>query len=213
MKRWLFAASVLGLSALVSLPVAAQIPGSNLVGAVIGGPNRSDFEAELSTGGFRWGWQAGALVEKRFGDTKIAAVRLEGWYVQKGEDDYSGPINTSVRINYVEFPLMLVIGTPMHAFSRSRFYGMVGGEFAFKVSCNVSAASGVVGGSSSCSDVDLNVKSTDYGVIAGIGFAFDRFAVDFRYDWGLANILEDEVDEAKNRSYAFTFAIVFPLGR
>jgi hypothetical protein len=164
-----------------------------------------------TSGGWRWGWQGGGYVQQPVAANGLVGVRLEGWYIQKGEENYTGVQNHSIRINYIEFPLLLVVGTPFHRGSGMRISAYGGGTFAVRVSCNITVPS-AVGQSGSCSSLDADVSSTDYGLLGGVSLGLRNFFIDFRYDYGLKDILNNSDISVKNVSYGLSLGVIMPIG-
>jgi hypothetical protein len=56
------------------------------------------------------------------------------------------------------------------------------------------------------------VSSTDYGLLGGASLGLRNFFIDFRYGYGLKDILNNPDVSVKNSSYALSFGVMMPLG-
>jgi len=205
---------LLGVATLLTLipAVSAEAQSRRAAGFAVA-PNRSKLRIDGETGSsWRWGWQGGGYVQQPVAANGVVGVRLEGWYTQKGEDAFGGEVNTSIRINYIEFPLLLVVGTPLDRGSAIRVSAYAGGTFALKVSCDVSVASGLEVEQGSCTDFGADVSGTDYGLLGGVSLGLRNFSIDFRYDYGLKDILSNSDTSVKNVSYGLSFGVIMPIG-
>ena len=205
---------LLGAAMLLSLipAVSAEAQSRRAAGFAMA-PNRSKLRVDGETGGgWRWGWQGGGYVQQPVAANGLVSVRLEGWYMQKGEENFGGVVNSSIRINYIEFPLLLVVGTPFDRRSAMRISAYAGGTFAVRVSCNITVASGIDVESGNCSSFDADVSGTDYGLLGGASLGLRNFFIDFRYDYGLKDILNNSDTSVKNVSYALSFGVIMPIG-
>ncbi len=115
---------------------------------------------------------------------KMMSLGAEGLYVQKGAKLKSGTITGSEEIAYLEVPVLLHIklgGGPTHPFL------LVGAQYSMMLSCSQKI--------STLADVDCkasdDIKSSDFGIMAGIGIRSGKLSLSIRYDLGLQNITKD----------------------
>ena len=127
---------------------------------------------------------------------KAMSLGAEGLYVQKGAKLKSGTVTGSEEIAYLEVPVLLHIklgSGPMHPFL------LVGAQYSMMLSCSQKI--------STLADVDCkannDIRSSDYGIMAGIGIRSGKLSLSIRYDLGLQDITKDPSPGdpvAKNRA-------------
>jgi len=129
-------------------------------------------------------------------------------YTMKGAKqkfDFGGEtIDVSIKLNYIEIPLLIRLNVPVQgaSFAPNLFAGPA---IAFNLSAKVKAEGG---GESSEVDIKDDTKSTDFGLIVGVGSAFGPLVLDIRYILGLSSI-DDSAEKAdvKNRVISFNAGI------
>ncbi|MEO5800900.1 MAG: porin family protein [Gemmatimonadales bacterium] len=166
-------------------PLAAQGHFGVVAGVVSSNLTVSSSGASLSFKS-RTGFAAGvSMVHAISKDLEFAPELL---YVQKGSKFTDGSETASLKVSYAELPLLFraKFGT-----AATRPFVMAGPAIGVKASCKVSGSSGSTSVSSDCDDLDVNVKSTDVGLMFGGGVAAKRFSVSVRYDLGLTNVAKD----------------------
>ena len=142
----------------------------------------------------RTGFMVGGWVGKRLGS--LFTVRLEGYWTQKGADISGLAAPTSLKINYIEVPLILRLEIPLVVIKPAIYAGPAIG---FKTDCKVENQTLILG----CDDPGTNfmVKSTDLSGIIGAGIGLGPVVVDVQYDVSLKNITDDPDQEAKNKTW------------
>ncbi len=120
-------------------------------------------------------------------------------YIQKGSKFVDGSESASLKLSYVELPLLF---RAKFGSGETRPFILAGPALGVKASCKINGTSGSVSVDADCNDADFNVKSTDFGVMFGAGVAHQRFSASVRYDLGLSNLSKDADPgtSAKNRS-------------
>lgn len=139
----------------------------------------------------------------RFGVSGLS-VQLEALALTKGEkaEDTDGEV--SIKIDYIEVPVLLRFGAGSLASASP--YVMVGPSFGFKTSCKGEVKSGSVSASGDCG-TDVPVKSMDIGATGVVGLQFSAgpgaLFVEGRYTHGLSNISDDSNgNKVMNRMFA-----------
>ena len=140
------------------------------------------------------------------------AVQLDGTFTQKGDEAGAGGAKAAIGISYVEFSSVLKAsaaeanGVLAHIFA--------GPWVAFRVSCDVEETFSGTSRSTTCDEVDLDVGTIDFGLLAGVGV--DRYisetltlSFDVFYSLGLTSIIEEV--EAKHRAFTARAGVGFPL--
>lgn len=123
--------------------------------------------------------------------TDMISFQGEVAYSRKGATGTFDGVDVELRIDYIDVPLMAKIHLGAATPGGVRPALFIGPLIAFKVGCEGEA----FGVSADCEDVDIDVKSVDFGLIAGAGLDFDRFGVFARYQLGLSSI-DDSSDSA-----------------
>jgi hypothetical protein len=167
--------------------------------------NDADSLVKDSHVGFNGGLFVLANVTDRFG------VQLEGLYTQKGGEgkvDFGGgPVDVTVRADYIEFPLLAVFSYP--ASETVSLRGFVGPGFAFNTKAEVE-------GGGTTTDVKDQTKSFDFLGILGVGAAFNvgtvNIIVDGRYEYGFISVDDSGSDlSIKNSNFSIMGGVSSPL--
>lgn len=109
--------------------------------------------------------------------SKTFAIEAEALYSQKGSDALQTGTSVTFDLSYVEVPVLLKFYLPMEVVKP---YAFVGGAMNFNV-----LAQQVTSGTPT--DIS-NIKSTDVGVIGGVGVDIDKWFINARYELGLNDI-------------------------
>jgi hypothetical protein len=147
-------------------------------------------------------------------------VRLETLYFMKGASADSAGASITVKLDYVEFPLLAVAHLPVSEKARIDVFG--GPTFAFKTSAKAEAS---FGGFSGSADIGDGVKSFDFGLTFGAGVNFDVgsavLGIDGRYGFGLDSLVDSDAlsdfgfssnADVKNKGFAIMASIGMPVG-
>ena len=141
------------------------------------------------------------------------AVQLDGTFTQKGDEAGARGAKAAIGMGYVEFSSVLK-GSAVEAANGVLAHLFAGPWVAFRVSCDVEETFGGTSRSATCVDVDLDVGTIDFGLLAGAGV--DRsisetltLSFDVLYSLGLTSIIEEV--EAKHRTFAARAGVGFPL--
>ena len=202
------------------------IPKAGIVFAKIQGERAVDLEYDFDN---KFGFSAGAAFN--FQLNKTFSLQPEVNFVQKGGNNYfrqgdggfQNKIEHSIRLNYIELPVILriAVGTgkrfylnvgpfvAMGISGRSKFHQQV--IFDFESFTREEKAEVDFGGAPRGvydTVFDQYIKSAfDYGFHLGAGINFNKFLVDFRYGQSLPSISEDSDDT----SAAMQFTIGIPI--
>jgi hypothetical protein len=105
------------------------------------------------------------------------------------------------KINYVIVPLLANIGL---SGGPNRVSLLVGPQVGFRTSAKAKAEDSEI-------DLDEDIESTDFGLVAGIAANISNFVVDARYTHGLSNMNahDDEDQKIKNRVFTISVGISF----
>lgn len=131
------------------------------------------------------------------------------FYVSKGASGEEEGVEVEFKIGYVEVPLLLRLGFPMA--SGITPVVNLGGAVAFKASCKFGGADEGVSVEVDCEEAGYDVKSVDFGGMAGVAVdipisARAVLAPFARYTLGLANVPDaDEGDDVDLKNTSFQF--------
>lgn len=213
---------VLGTAFIPSI-AAAQRSGDMTIG-VMAGVNYAKWNQDPESSEVTFGYKAGLLVGGFLGVQLNDAFSIEPQvlFSQKGTKvngtGTKSSLEGSVRINYIEVPVLAKFWIPISDAQVKPFI-FVGPEIEFKVGCTAEGAIIAVTGSVDCDQSPQDkIKSTDFGATAGAGIQFmmagQAVRVDARYTLGLTNINDTgDSRDIKNRAFAATVGLGFPLGR
>ena len=175
---------------------------------VKGGASIMEVTNDGDSTGDRTGFVGGAYLladlSQQFG------LRVEGLYFQKGAHEEEGGDEATIKLDYVEFPILAVAHVPLGESARLDFFG--GPTLGFNVKSELEIT---LGGFTASGDLD-GVESFEFGVTFGTGVNFDAgpviLGVDGRYGLGITDVASED-DGGKNRGFAFMGSIGFPIGQ
>lgn len=204
--------SVLSLVALWAFAVPAA--GQTVLG-FHAGANIADLGGD-DVGGTetRTGMNIGASV--LFPLANNLGLHLEGSYSEKGADISDPEVDGSLKLDYLEFPVLLRYGFPTTGSVGVHLYG--GGAVGVELSCEIEASDGSVSATADCDDVDVNTKSVDFGLVGGAGVGFGLandidIVLDLFYNLGLTSVDDSGADgDVKNRTFTIRAGVAVPLG-
>jgi hypothetical protein len=169
------------------------------IGALIGYVNTSatgdtnDTDFKFDSGS---GWMAGIW----FGGNRNGVLGVMGelsYVLKKVQPVGDDPNEPAVELGYLEIPVLLRINIGQASANGFRVYGVVGPAFDFKISDN----------RDDFGFDDNAFESFDIGILAGGGFEVARLAFEVRGNWGLRNIVAQDITD--NRSLkAFSLQIL-----
>lgn len=181
----------------------------------LGGDGLESIDVE-SRNGFVGGAYFQSDLSRNFG------IRLEALYYMKGATGDSADIDVTVKLDYVELPLLLMAHVPFSETGRLSLFA--GPTFSFNTNAEAEAS---FAGFTGSVDIGDAIKSFDFGLTFGAGMSFDVGSVilgfDGRYGFGLDTVIDadfvsdegftlDEDDDVKNQGFAFMAQLGFPLG-
>jgi hypothetical protein len=153
------------------------------------------------------GFVAGGYITYAFSD--LFAIQPEIQFNMKGNKVEVGDATYKGKLSYIEIPVLAKVMLSGGEKIKPSFY--VGPEFAFLMSASASADPEPEGFES---DIKDDFKSSDFGLIGGIGLDYlmgtHKITFDLRYDVGLASIADYknlEGDDAKVKNSAITFLV------
>jgi hypothetical protein len=182
------------------------------IGFKLGG-SMSKFSADGTTDtyDFMTSFAGGGFVRFGFGRLGIQPEILSVTKGAEFDDSGAGGEDTSIKIEYVEIPVLLHFPLTYGASFAPYVFG--GPAFAFEIGCEESEVD--------CDEALSGLlplrKGTDIGLSAGGGLAFamgpGALLLEGRYTWGLTDIDESETFSHKNRSILLLAGYSIPLGR
>ena len=169
-------------------PAMAQI-GVGPIGGVsfsnISGSEKDDFLPGRSGS---TGFLIGAMFDFPLG---VVSIRPEAFYVQKGAKFSDDTFAAEFSLDYIEIPVLLVVGIPVGSI-KVEFFG--GPQVAFQTKCDgTGAATGDPVETLPCDDPSIGIENatTDYGVIVGGGVAVGSFLAQVALDYSLTTLDAD----------------------
>lgn len=161
----------------------------------------------------RTGFTAGALLV--FPVAPAFAIEPELLYTTKGYE-VSGPdFSSTLKMSYVEIPVLLRVEVPASGGVKPLLYG--GPAVSFKATCDVDSKFQGISMSTSCDPVQSDfakIKTLDYGLVVGGGLEFDvagkMITIGARYDHSFRTIAENS--DVKHRVISVLATLEFPWG-
>jgi hypothetical protein len=218
------AVSIMVLSGAFIPSIATAQRAGDMTFGLMAGVNYAKVSQDPESGDvtFHWkpGFVGGAFLGIQVNDW--FSIEPQALFSQKGTKVEGTGANSSlegsVRINYIEVPVLAKFWIPMSG-SQIKPFVFIGPDIAFKVSCSAEGVILAVTGSEDCDKTEvIKIKSTDFGGTAGGGIQFNAgdkvLRIDARYTLGFTDINDSgDTREIKNRAFAATVGLGFPLGR
>lgn len=181
-SRWLVVPVVATLAAAPLQRADAQLVSFGVMAGANMSTLTGDFSTDLKN---NTGFIAGAFV--RIGALGFA-VQPGAYYTVKGakSSDFSDDAGSKTSLDYLEVPLILRIGLPMH------LYVGAGPAVGIKLGCKITEQAVDAGASQDCKDVvdGPDFKSTEVSGIAEAGIEFRHWSLGARADLGISNVQE-----------------------
>lgn len=182
---------------------------------ITGGYNSSTIGGnDFADASRRNGFIAGGLLV--FPVASNVAIQPELLYTSKGVTGNDTDFHATLKMNYIEVPVLVRVDVSTAGKVKPFFYG--GPAVSFKASCNFEVSGQGVNINSSCDDFESSgtkLKTVDYGLVGGGGFAFDlggrKFSIGARYDHSLGKIVDDS--DSKHRVISVLATLEFPWGK
>ncbi len=139
-----------------------------------------------------------------FGGNRDGRVGLQGEvsYLEKKVNLFATDVvenetlDVDAKNKYIQIPVLLRVNTGSRSNNGPCLFFLVGPAFDIKMSSNSDFED--------LFEVDDVYEGLEVGFMAGAGFEVARFGVQFRYTWGLTNVLStDAADEAGFRDTKF----------
>lgn len=182
------AAAVL-LLALGNTMAQAQTPESTWDFGLTAGVNVSTLSgSDADEAGWRSDFMGGLSLN--FGISDILSLQPELLYSRKGAKSTETGMSGAIKLGYIDVPVLVKFATGTAQQLRPAFY--FGPSIGFLLSCD----SDIPGFSGDCKD---DLKSTDFGVIGGVGFDVGAIGVFVRFQQGLTKLPDDSDGDLFNR--------------
>ena len=166
----------------------------------------------------RTGFAGGAYFQSDL--SRNFGLRLETLYFMKGASADSADVSLTIKLDYVEFPLLAVAHLPVSEKARVDIFG--GPTFSFNTSAKAEAS---LGGFSGSFDIGDAIKSFDFGLTFGAGLNFDVgsaiVGIEGRYGFSLDTIADSDFlndsgasgsADVKNGGFAVMASVGIPVG-
>lgn len=143
-------------------------------------------------------------------------IEPELLFSQKGATEESGGDKLTLKLNYIEIPVLARFDLPTK--SQVHPFFLAGPTMSFEISCDAEASSGGQSASESCDDLNqqldggLSKKTFDLGATFGAGVVFPasknmNLSVGLRYNLGFIDTFDGT--DAKNRAWALMAGLTF----
>lgn len=142
-------------------------------------------------------------------------LQLEGQYIRRGvKFEFSGAgmeADTSLKLDYIEFPILLRISPGPGNDMRPVFF--VGPVIGFNAKAEIESEGD---GINETEDVKDDFKSTTFGALFGAGLSVamnekSNFLLQARYYLGLSNALDDDDFSSKSGDFGFFVGMEFGI--
>lgn len=175
--------------------------------ATLGG---SDVQDAGSRTGLTIGGYATFHIDRRWG------IEPELLFSQKGATETSGGDKLTLKMNYIEIPVLARFDLPTTGQVHPFF--LAGPTLSFQTTCDAEESSGSSSVSASCDDINqaspgsFSKKTFDLGTTFGAGVVFPagkkmNLSVGLRYTLGLIDTFDNA--DAKNRTWALVAGLAF----
>ncbi len=203
---------LIGLSLALTLVVPASAQQFGVKGGIgvtnLAGADAATLDTET---GFLGG------VSATFGLSRLVSLQPEVLYVRQGARLAIGNDEGSLRLGFVQVPLLLGVAAPLPSAPAVRPHIFFGPAVGFRVGCDVE----VTGASAPCDDPSFaggfDFKSLDVLGVVGGGFEIEMgptaLSLDARYDFGLTALDNSDAKlDMKSRAVFFTAGFRLPIG-
>ncbi len=146
--------------------------------------------------------------------SNVLGVQVGVGVAQKGATREGDRVE--LAMDYLEIPLLLMFSPPTTGNMGFNFF--IGPALGFRTSCTRTSPAGVTVSVDDCDDVDISLKSVDWGAMVGAGLdigltgnvslVFGGF-----YNLGLTKIDDGGSVDRKNRALSILAGLSFSVGR
>lgn len=143
-------------------------------------------ESESYDSDMKMGFHGGIFMEKPFNE--YLSIQPEVNFIQKGgsESNESGEFadfsDEDVTLSYIDVPLLLKANIPLEG-SVSPFV-TAGGYAGYLLDVSIDGVE---------DDIKDEINDFSYGLLFGAGVTFGNIFIEARYDYGLSNLIDDDL--------------------
>lgn len=121
--------------------------------------------------------------------------------------------NLTYKFNYLRVPVLIRFYHGLLGQAKSGLFGEIGPYGGYLLSAKTKGSTETLGVKTNIdNDVKKDFEETDYGVSFGGGVALAGIlTINYRYDWGLANISKNDGDFT-NRAWGIYLNLMLPIG-
>jgi hypothetical protein len=190
--------------AAIAGPLQAQTPEGGMDWGLTAGVNVATFSgSDADDADWRADFMGGLSLN--FGISDMLSLQPEVLYSRKGAKGTEAGMTGEIKLGYIDIPVLVKFATGTGQQMRPAFF--FGPSIGFNVSCDASIPGF---GSGDCKEF---IKSTDFGVVGGVGFDVGPYGVFVRFQQGLTKIFDDEDDDSKVFNRVVTLGGRVSLGR
>jgi hypothetical protein len=188
--------------------VSAQDAASGPTFGVKAGANFANLkykaDDESESGDMKIGFHVGGFVNVPLGST--FSFQPEVVFSGEGSKDEEDDIETTLKLNYINIPLLL-------QYNASGFYAETGPQIGFNLSAKAKVEAG---GEEETVDVkdEMGIKSTSFAWAVGLGFKTQSgFGFGARYNLGLSSIIDSDDDDFTVKSNVIQVSVFKTFGK
>ena len=203
---------LLALALSVSLLVPGSVYGQTSLSLQAGASLATLGGSDVASADSRIGMRVGASAI--FPLSANLDLQFGAAYAAKGATEHEAGIDLLLELDYFEIPLLLRLSPSVDGTISPHF--TVGPALSFRLKCSASGSAEGFEISGDCDEFgDLDVKSMDFGAMAGAGIDIATsgslsVSLDLLYNFGLSSISESE--DTKNRAFSILAGVTFPIG-
>jgi len=150
------------------------------------------------------------------GFSRVLALEPQILMVEKGIKSEEGGLSATIKLTYIQIPLLAKLRFPMGPEGRMTGVLFAGPGVAYRVGCRLKLAQGgneLAGGCDSDGEAE-SIRSFDSSMIFGLGADLGRTTVSLRYDLGLTKLDQSaDANDIKNRALILLAGVKVGMNR
>lgn len=118
------------------------------------------------------------------------------------DEDLQAEVDATLKTDYLSIPVMLRFKVG------ENFHMLAGPQAGILISAKAKLEAF---GESIEVDIEDSYKTLDFGLTAGLGYSKNKFGIDVRYNFGLANVADDAENDGKIQNRVFMLSVSYKL--